>query len=466
MTQPAFLPSSLCYTTNLHYISGTILVWYHTIPHYHSNVLHPLAITRKSPSAGTVCPINCRPIESIFLSIVFEMANSGAVNDNFSQLQLIVLCIAARIAAAISGVCAVRMVTWAWQRRHSSSMFHRFQLGMSLHLVNFSAWHVVGSAAIPKGTPYSWGARGTVATCTAQGINVQLSTFSVGFYYMALSIYSSVAVRHNFVSKKYAWMEPWIHCCVHTVPIVSTVYLACRQAFNNGGNSAVCWIDSLPNGCGGDEDVPCTRGPENISQVSMVTAGIPALMILVVPTIVMFCLYRYVLSRHSSILLASRSVAKQSGLYLLALYWSFAFPLVNNSLIKFLDKEMFITSFLSNVNVNLLGVWMLLIYRHFSVRHSTTPNDSLTSTTVQLGASGNTETFDKMHNSFPEKVGPEQPQSPPAEPQSRSRTIDFNIFDGSNATGQFADFVFEGDSDDAAVDAAETEMWADAQLHV
>ena len=34
MTQPAFLPSSLCYTTNLHYITLVAPYWYGTIPYH------------------------------------------------------------------------------------------------------------------------------------------------------------------------------------------------------------------------------------------------------------------------------------------------------------------------------------------------------------------------------------------------------------------------------------------------
>jgi hypothetical protein len=344
-------------------------------------------------------------------------------------------------------------------------------LGISLHLCNFSAWHIVGSTAIPEGTPHTWGAQGTVATCTVQGINVHISTFSVGFYYMVLSLYSFVAVRHNFVSEHYVWIEPWMHVLVHIFPVASAIYLASQQAFNNGGNSAVCWIDSLPNGCGTDDKIECTRGPQNINQVSMFTAGAPILLILISPTIIMVCLYRSVRSRQSTMILAARNVAQQSTFYLLALYWSFAFPLINNSLIKFLDKELFFASYLSNVNVNLLGVWMLLIYRRFSLSPGNIPpNNSNTSLTGLPPPEVNDE---KRNITMTHSEGrvQEQPTNRPFSSESpqerrRPRVVEFNIFDGSNPTGQFADFVFEGDSDDVAADAAETQKWSDTQEDV
>ena len=42
----------------------------------------------------------------------------------------------------------------------------------------------------------------------------------------------------------------------------------------------------------------------------------------------------------------------------------------------------------------------------------------------------------------------------------------FNIFDGTNASGTFADFVHSGDSDDENIDNEQTIYWTDVQNHV
>ena len=42
----------------------------------------------------------------------------------------------------------------------------------------------------------------------------------------------------------------------------------------------------------------------------------------------------------------------------------------------------------------------------------------------------------------------------------------FNIFDGTNAYGTFADFVHSGDSDDENIDNEQTIYWTDVQNHV
>jgi len=42
----------------------------------------------------------------------------------------------------------------------------------------------------------------------------------------------------------------------------------------------------------------------------------------------------------------------------------------------------------------------------------------------------------------------------------------FNIFDGTNATGGFAEFIYEADSDDEMNDERETQQWKDIQDHI
>ena len=53
-----------------------------------------------------------------------------------------------------------------------------------------------------------------------------------------------------------------------------------------------------------------------------------------------------------------------------------------------------------------------------------------------------------------------------SELESEAQPVYFNIFDGTNATGEFADFVFDGDSDDENADFQETQRWEAAQDHI
>ena len=61
----------------------------------------------------------------------------------------------------------------------------------------------------------------------------------------------------------------------------------------------------------------------------------------------------------------------------------------------------------------------------------------------------------------------ENPSSTPtmAAPSQRPK-YSFNIFDGTNASGAFADFINDGDSDDEQYDNGITEHWAAIQDHI
>ena len=48
-------------------------------------------------------------------------------------------------------------------------LYHRLIIAMNIALLFLSFWSIWGTWAVPEGTPYYVGARGTIATCTAQG---------------------------------------------------------------------------------------------------------------------------------------------------------------------------------------------------------------------------------------------------------------------------------------------------------
>jgi len=54
---------------------------------------------------------------------------------------------------------------------------------------------------------------------------------------------------------------------------------------------------------------------------------------------------------------------------------------------------------------------------------------------------------------------------PTPAPVTEQPKYSFNIFDGTNASGAFADFIHDGDSDDEKVDNAMTDRWAAIQDH-
>lgn len=212
-------------------------------------------------------------------ALVQDSITTTPVPTSLTHHELKLLATVPKVSAGLSLLCAAVMAYFAWQSRHK--VYHRLTLGMSIHIMLLAMWQFIGPAAMPSHTAadLGWGVHGNQATCTAQGVGMQVHAFSALFYYVGLSIYSYEAVRHNFITSCYAWIEPWIHGGVHVFPVLSAMVLVYLQAFNPGNTA--CWIDSYPIGCGGrgdqDDDsyVPCVRGPDNILAVAGGGAGLP-----------------------------------------------------------------------------------------------------------------------------------------------------------------------------------------------
>lgn len=303
--------------------------------------------------------------------------NSSSSISTFTIEQQITLAIIQRVAGIISLTCSICIMKCAYTYR--SRVYHRLMFGLA---ANLCIWCIVvaiyGTLAIPTQTPNVYGAYGNVTTCTIQGFVAQFG-FVVPFYYIALSLYSYQAVVSNFNLHKYMWIEKYIHVGVYIFPFCSSIYLLRINAFNYGGGTA-CWVASVPFGCGTDsnigggednsddqrrEPVPCTRGPQNIEDIIWNLTGIPSIIVLLFPTIVMLVLYIKVKRNQSQIEIDAKHVAYQGGMYVVAMYWTYLFSFIDGGLTLIGGKNYFTMTLLASTVETLIGVWVLLVYIKF-----------------------------------------------------------------------------------------------------
>eukprot|EP00536_Pseudo-nitzschia_multiseries_P006294 jgi/Psemu1/304012/fgenesh1_kg.131_\ len=153
-----------------------------------------------------------------------------------------------------------------------------------------------------------------------------------------------------------------------------------------------------------------------------------------------------------------------------------------------------------NVMFTLAGVWMGMMYAYFSYKSTELPTEMLDESLHPVSTDDfHNETRNTIHGPFifssenflttplekveeletttgiPSQNGAgrkdakpvptvtlEQRKPPPplSEPK---RQYSFNIFDGTNATGAYASYIFDGDSDDERVDDSETRKWSAVQ---
>jgi len=393
-----------------------------------------------------------------------------------------------RIEGVITFISSFCIMWMAWNRR--DRLFHRLVLGMSFHLLVFGVFLIYGIAAIPNSEEnYPLDSSGTITTCTIQGFFLYVTSFTSIFYYGSFSIYSYVGVLNNFEKSKIIWVEKYIHILVHIYPLCSAFYFLSQEGFNDSGHG-ICYMNSNPTNCWHDPSIPCERGPE--SRLMLLFLIIPLSLALLLPSIVMIVLILRVRKSQKEIFIDAMSIAKQGVVYLVALYWT----LVPYSIAIFLGKLNFqgiidhhyILSFWIFVYLNfgVFALWSMLSYLYFSVEKkiiSTTvtrnDNDSKSNTTAILLKNGTNTTdtaelktsHDFIFTSSQEIIETQDTpiqvtEAKATESSAQQHKYSFNIFDGTDASGAFASFIHDGDSEDEMVDNAATEHWAAVQDHI
>ena len=391
--------------------------------------------------------------------------------------------------------------------------------GLSFHTMLWGIYHLWGTAAIPAGTPGVYGARGTITTCSVQGFLLQVSMV-VPLYYVFLSLYSWVVVLHgnHCDDSRYAKIEKYIHIGVHFFPIASAIYLVAIESFNPTKWNMHCWIASVPQGCGTHSGIECTRGPQRTNLILWVFGGLPALFFLLFPTAVMvtltFCVYKKQTKATTAAAAAAATaatatttqrqsdneilhvipasmVAKQSAIYLGSLYWVYLPLFIYHGIESSMEQDQqtppYWICFWVNLVTNSMGVWFAIVYWFFSTEEEKVDNNR-----SSRGERNNTATDVMMDSDEADKDDNEDKEksetladltkvssncrrsrwsssnsttrmSSSMRMSRASKRFSFNIFDGTASSGLYADFVFDGDSEDEEKDAAESKLWEACQ---
>jgi len=423
-----------------------------------------------------------------------------------------------RITGFITVISSLCMIIMAWNRR--MFLFHRLVFGMAIHQFIYGVAYIVGVAAIPREVSGYVGNLGTWGTCTAQGFLQYICTRVAMLYYACFSVYSYIGVMYDFDRHKYLWCEKWIHTFAHSYPIIMGVYYLVTRGFNPG--HGFCLMASYPYSCELSEEVVCERGADDYGDIQILWLWLlPLVVFLGFPTVIMSVLYCKVRGfeadrdRRKVCVLQSQTIVMQSFVYLSTLYWSMIPFFISGGLRYYSEVDpdkLFPYVLVAQINLSLFGLWSMLAYRHFSIdpyaKSSGKPKTALmTATTdrVQTGitaedgssmlgakdrpistkrrieASGyifntgerssssmaeNSMETDAPTTKTDKQEGGELEEPTLAEPPKAEHRYSFNIFDGTNAFGMFADFIHEGDSDDERMEQEETERWASIQNHI
>lgn len=394
-----------------------------------------------------------------------------------------------RVVGLVTMMSAVTILSMAWNRR--KFVFHRLVLGMAIHQFIYGLMYSLGTLLIPREYDEYYGNFGTIGTCDFQGFALYIGTRSSAIYYGLFCIYGYVATLNDFDKNKYQWVEKWIHIVVHFYTLSTGSYSLAVEGYNPV--RGYCKMASYPLDCETSDDVVCERGPASFGKMKATFwLLIPNLIYLMLPTVTMTMLYFKVKKREEdhglkSCLITSKDVAIQSCVYLSAIYVTTLPFLVSDSLEylrKVDDESLTPLTLASKIIYALFAFWTMLTYWYFSIDR---PNDrsadkaECTSSKKRktsaaresqlifnaacrttTGDCANTRVSKISDSPTTETNPPTQLESEPAE----ERRYSFNIFDGTNACGAFADFIHDADSEDERLEREETDRWNSVQEHV
>ena len=176
-----------------------------------------------------------------------------------------------RITAVISLCAVVCVAIEAWKdlrvlhaknssRIRSStstnnvSTITRIQFFYQIPLFCQALAFALGTTPAPRGMDI-WGAVGSTATCEAQGFLMQFGIHGGVCWDVALSTAYLMMVRYHVADFHLQSWEKYYHIVVWPCVLAVCIYPLMKDMYNI--NHSVCWLESYPNECVGDD---CIRG--------------------------------------------------------------------------------------------------------------------------------------------------------------------------------------------------------------
>ncbi len=185
----------------------------------------------------------------------------------------------------------------------------------------------LGATPIPKETLLS-DARGTTATCTAQGFFIQWFVVAVLYYNTGLMIYFVMTIRCGWTESRAAKrLEPVIHLLAQSFPLAQAVAGLFLEIFNPIGFGNFCYIASYPPFCRLFDNCSRTRGRQAklLYTLFSVIPELVSLAVIYVSIILIYCKVRLqgnqalAISANQELVRAKvKAVAVQSWLFALS----------------------------------------------------------------------------------------------------------------------------------------------------
>jgi len=400
------------------------------------------------------------------------------------------LAIAPKPPAAISFICSVIIIVKVLRsKRRRSRVYHRIMCAMSFNAVIMSICYFWGSWAIPQ---YSnlpvYQASGNIGTCSFQGFLIMFSVTNANTYYMSLPLVSYVQIRNQFKATILRKTEILLHCLTFLFSLSLGVVAIATDNINPAG-AANCWLNTFPNKCLSTPNVDCIRGSDVTIKLFYVVL-VYYTMCFVLAVFFIIKIYILIKGMEKSVENSkgkkkifeharknkSSIIAKQCLLYLAAYLITIFFSALSR-FIEILSGELNMTLHaLGLIFINLTGAKNLIIYLVLTPKkiHKNETDFEATkrlsfvscagtirnshSVKTCKGTTQDSDLFSKetITSAICDEETSLQNTLPSRTCSLRAHRYEFNIFDGSNPSEQWAEY-FEDDSEENLSSEGDTE---------
>jgi hypothetical protein len=274
-----------------------------------------------------VIKLNYSTIEAIDMEPAFLVSQR-----QYKVLSIIPMCTA---PLSVLGSATITYMILSRRKERLKQSYHRIMLATSTADFVFSTSLGLGALAVPRDSGALF-ARGTVATCTAQGVFIHtgLSVFVCNTFLM---LYFLLIIRYKVSEETFRRFEKLTYVAAFVIPAVVSMIGISLDIFNPVGIGLNrCYIGDFPQGCTHNANVTCERGESADFLIWLFALGPAILFFVIIFTCLglivwtVFQVKRQSMGAERSMRSEEtlRSVAVQAALYALVFFNTFFWTLV------------------------------------------------------------------------------------------------------------------------------------------
>ena len=224
---------------------------------------------------------------------VFEEYDFGDAYDTVlaDKLNFVI----SRCTAGFSLLCSLCVVVESYADircpgKGSTSVI-RLLIALQIPILIQNIVFMVGTTASPRGLID--GARGSIATCTAQGFFATIGIVGMFFWDMALSLSYVLIVVYNWTDQSLWRLEKALHMVLWPTIVGLAIPPLFTEAYNNAWN--ICFINNFPNNCLDDGvEAECVRNAGSTAMAYYILVWMSGLLAFFVSSGCIYRMYRYV----------------------------------------------------------------------------------------------------------------------------------------------------------------------------